>query len=123
VEVIAKRDLKVVVATICGLEAGKEAIEKEAPQLPFKFEVYTCDTLNDSNRCFTNKSLFFDNDLDRKRAKEIALEYGIRIQKKHPLGYDEGQLLIVFPDTCPNNSLPILWCSSDPSWSPLFRRH
>lgn len=122
-EAIYKRNIKVVIATVCGLESGKEAIEKQALQLPFNVEVYICDTLNDSNRCFTEESSFFENELDRNKAKEIALKYGTKIQKRNPLGYDEGQLIVVFPDTCPNNSLPILWCSSDPSWFPLFRRH
>jgi len=122
-EAISAKNLKVVVATVCGLESGKEAIEKEARQLPFKVEVYTCDTLDDSTRCFTKESLFIENDLERNKAKEIALKYGTKLQRKNPLGYDGGQLLVVFPDTCPNNSLPILWCSSNSSWFPLFRRH
>jgi len=122
-EAISAKNLKVVVATVCGLESGKKAIEKEAIQLPFNVEVYICDPLNDSNRCFTEESLFFENDLERTKAKEIALKYGTKLQKKQPLGYDGGQLVVVFPDTCPNNSLPILWCSSDHSWVPLFRRY
>jgi hypothetical protein len=120
---IVARDLKVVVATICGLESGREAIERESLNLPFKVEVFICDILDDSNRCFTESSSLFESKLERNKAKEIAYKYGIKLQKKIPLGYEEGQLLIVFPDTCPNNSLPILWYSSSSSWFPLFRRH
>ena len=123
-ETIATRNIKVVIATICGLESGREAIEnKVESEIPFNVEIYICDILDDSNRCFTNKSLVFDNEQERQKAKEIAQKYGVKLQSRQPLGFDGGQLLIVFKDTCPNNSLPILWYSSESSWTPLFRRH
>lgn len=123
-EAIVKRNIKVVIATICGLESGKEAIEKKVvSELSFNIEIYMCDILNDSNRCFTNESLIFEDATIKQRAREVAQTYGVKLQRKQPLGFDGGQLLIVFCDTCPNNSLPVLWCSSEPSWTPLFRRH
>lgn len=122
-EVIAARNIKVVIAAVCGLESGKENIEKMKSEVSFKFEIYTCDTLNDSDRCFADKSSFFEDASEKRKAKEIARKYGIKLQKRQPLGFDEGQLLVVFFDTCPNNSLPILWYSSEASWIPLFRRH
>ncbi|MEG4852977.1 ATP-binding protein [Microcoleus sp. B5-D4] len=121
---IEGRNIKVVIATICGLESGREAIERTVEsKIPFKVEIYICDTLDDSNRCFTDNSLVFDDEGERRRAKEIAHKYGVKLQKKGPLGFDGGQLLVVFKDTCPNNSLPILWCHVESSWTPLFRRH
>lgn len=123
-ETIGKRNIKVVIATICGLESGREAIERKVEsEIPFKVEIYICDTLDDSNRCFTDNSLVFDDEGERRRAKEIAQRYGVKLQKRQPLGFDGGQLLVVFKDTCPNNSLPILWCHVESSWTPLFRRH
>lgn len=122
-EMIAARNIKVVIAAICGLESGKENIENKNSEVPFEFEIYTCDTLNNSNRCFTDESSFFEDDSEKRKAKEIVRKYGTKLQKKQPLGFDEGQLLVVFYDTCPNNSLPILWYSSEALWSPLFRRH
>ncbi|QQE64092.1 hypothetical protein GFS31_07700 [Leptolyngbya sp. BL0902] len=122
-ETIAERNIKVVISTICGLESGREAVESKVEKaIPFKVEIYMCDTLNDSNRCFTEASSIFDDEAERQKAKEIAHRYGVKIQKKQPLGFDGGQLLIVFYDTCPNNSLPILWCNVESSWTPLFRR-
>lgn len=122
-ETIGRRNIKVVIATVCGLESGREAIERKVEsEIPFKVEIYICDILNDSHRCFTDNSLVFDDEVERKRAKEIASKYGRKLEKKSPLGFDGGQLLIVFHDTCPNNSLPILRCLES-SWIPLFRRH
>jgi len=126
-ETIGRRNIKVVIATICGLESGREAIERKVEsEIPFKVEIYICDTLNDSNRCFTDNSLVFDDEGERRRAKEIAHKYGVKLQKKQPLGFDGGQLIIAFEDACPNNSLPILWCHTESStfiWTPLFKRH
>lgn len=123
-EILRRRNIKVVVATICGLESGREAIERKVEsEIPFKVEIYICDTLDDSNRCFTDNSLVFDDQGERQRAKEIAQRHGVKLQKKQPLGFDGGQLLIVFKDTCPNNSLPILWCHVESLWTPLFRRY
>jgi len=123
-ETIKKRNIKVVVATICGLESGREAIEKKLQlEIPFKVEIYLCDILDDSNRCFTYNSLVFDNEREKREAREIAHKYGVKLQNREPLGYDGGQLLVVFKDTCPNNSLPILWCHKESVWTPLFRRY
>jgi len=123
-ETIAERNIKVVIATICGLESGRENIEKSIESaIPFKVEIYICYPLNDSNRCFSDQSSIFDQASERQEAKEITRKYGVKLDKKQPFGFDEGQFLIVFHDTCPNNSLPILWCSSNPSWTPLFKRH
>ncbi len=123
-DTIKDRNIKVVIATICGLESGREIIERKIEsEITFKIEIYICDNLDDSNRCFTDRSSVFDDEVEKQKAKEIAQKYGIKLQKKQPLGFDGGQLLITFKDTCPNNSLPILWCSSESSWVPLFSRH
>ena len=49
-----------------------------------------------------------------------------RIYQHHPLGYGGLGLLVVFPTTVPNNSLPILHShsrtSSQHRWEPLFPR-
>ena len=69
-------------------------------------------------------STVFTSEADREKAKVIALTYGKKIAKSVPLGYKDGQLLIVFHDNCPNNSIPILWATGTSSspWTPLFGR-
>jgi len=83
-EIIAKRELKVVVACICRLESGKKAIENELKlrQLSFKVEIYICDILNDNNRCFTEDSLFFDNDRIEIRQKKLHFNMVRELKKR-----------------------------------------
>ena len=108
-------------ANICGLESGREAIEAIKHDLYFDFDIYICDVLNNSNRCFSEESSIFTIE-ERKTARDIAHKYGSKLDKRQPLGYADGQLLVVFRDTCPNNSLPILR-DTKKFWIPLFRRH
>lgn len=60
------------------------------------------------------------------RAKALSTDLGSRIYKNSPLGYGGMGLLVVFPTTVPNNSLPILHsrarAGSSQSWEPLFPR-
>lgn len=53
--------------------------------------------------------------------RAVAHAHGSRIVRKNALGFGDLQAAIVFPDTIPNNCLPILWGSSA-DWRPLFER-
>jgi hypothetical protein len=61
-----------------------------------------------------------------ERARALCIDLGSRIYKQSPLGFGGMGLLVVFPATVPNNTLPILHsCSranSGESWIPLFLR-
>jgi len=73
---------------------------------------------------FSDDTTIWETDTDSDIAKALCNRIGSVIQKKAPLGYGGQSLLITFPDRCPNNSLPILYASSnkDPKWDPLFPR-
>jgi hypothetical protein len=123
-DVLARRQIRVFIGSICAFSGGVDAVEQRSRMLAFKVEVAPCDILTESDRCFSESSTIFTSEADREKAKEIASTYGKKIVKNAPLGYKDGQLLVVFPDNCPNNSLPILWktgTSSSP-WTPLFGR-
>jgi len=123
-QVLVDKSIRIVVAAICGREEGRlDLIKRTTSALPFKTDVYLCDTIDQANECFSSQSKLFADESESARAKEIAYTYGVRLQKKHPLGYQGGELLVVFHDTCPNNSLPILWCYKENVWEPLFRRY
>src|SRR5262249_15019266 len=61
---------------------------------------------------------------EEDRAYSLVRTLGERVYKKRPLGYGELGLLLVFPRTVPNNSLPILHSRAKGAerWDPLFER-
>ena len=56
-----------------------------------------------------------------KFAKELAEEYGKRIEPKKPLGHNNGEYSFGMFYNIPNNSLPIFWSDKN-EWHPIFLR-
>ena len=123
-ELLEKQEVKIFISAICGLyHIGIENLENAIENVPFEAEVIVSDLLTEKDQCFSPVSEVFGSSDERERAKRIVLEYGKLLQKKHPLGYEDSQLLVAFHDNCPNNTLPILWCESKKiRWIPLFKR-
>jgi len=106
---------------INGFLSAKDKIEKELDACGLNMNVHLCDLLTEADRVFSDKSLVFPNEIDRKEALRIAYEYGQKLVKDGPLGYGDCQAAIVFEHSCPNNSLPILW-QEGKEFTPLFPR-
>ena len=87
-------------------------------------EVNTLFLLDESFKCFSNESRFFNetHDETKNQCQIICTTHGENLCKEHPLGYKDGQLLIGFYHNTPNNTLPIFW-STAPSWTPIFKRY
>lgn len=109
-----------VVVAVAGFEAAVSRVEAAAERLEFEVEVVVGDLLDDSDRCFAPGGLF-DSEEERIRARELAERVGRSLDRRQPLGYEGGEMAVVFSWNCPNNSLPILWKASR-TWAPLFRR-
>ena len=78
-----------------------------------------------SASAFGDESDLWTSSDERDCAKALVMELGGRIYKSQPLGFGGLGLLMVFPTTVPNNSLPILHSSSKGNakrWIPLFPR-
>jgi hypothetical protein len=123
-EELKERGVKVFATSLCGLGTGVDALEECIARLNFQIELFVVDILTEEDQCFSPTAHVFDSSNDREEAQSIAEEFGRKLQKNVPLGYKNGQLLVVFYDNCPNNSLPILWSPSQRGgdWYPLFRR-
>lgn len=121
-ELLANRGIKVVPAFICGFEEGLEQINSIAEGFSFEVDPYISDILMKSDQCFSEESDIFEQSEEFVKAREIAYKYGTILLPNMPLGYQDNQLLIAFFETCPNNSLPILWAEQPPKWTALFRR-
>jgi hypothetical protein len=91
-------------------------------------DVSTVVELDDSFKCFSPHSRIYKNEqrpFSRKKAEDIARDYGKRLVPGYPLGWRDGQLLIGFCHNTPDNTLPIIWFDEpeETPWTPLFRRY
>lgn len=120
-DILQNSTLRIFFIAITGFQSAQEALKNTLDKLEINVKVHICDPLDESAKAFSDKSSIFPNVIDRERAKNIAYEYGIKLVKNNPLGYGDCQTSIVFSDTCPNNSLPILWSEAN-NWIPLFKR-
>ncbi|MCA9805979.1 MAG: hypothetical protein KC777_28620, partial [Cyanobacteria bacterium HKST-UBA02] len=88
----------------------------------YNFASFTVLANHAFNRCFSIDAGIFDSIDESVQAMEIARTYGSSLCNLHPLGFDNGQLLVTFYENCPDNSLPILWYDEHEDWRPLFPR-
>ena len=114
-------ELQIFYVAIAGFQVAKVNLENELNKLNFSVKVHVCDPLDDSVKCFSDKSQIFPDQLEREKAREICFRQGTRLLKEAPLGYGDCQAAVVFEESCPNNCLPILWEESS-EWEPLFKR-
>ena len=122
-DLVEQSEIDVFVVSLSGFSGGAERVRKTLSSVVHSLRVSIGDPLDDSDKCFSEQSALLPDPTTRARTKEIVESYGRRILRKHPLGYGDCQALVVFEDTCPNNSLPILWAlGPDNSWRPLFSR-
>lgn len=81
--------------------------------------------LDDSYKCLEQGARQFSSPpsgVNQPFARAMSEHYGAKIVPAHPLGFEDGQLLLGFHHNVPDNTLPILWCDTDPAWTPLFPR-
>lgn len=120
-DLVREKSIKVFFVSVCGFESGIRYLEESLAAVDLEVRIHTCDSLDDSNVCFGDKSKVFANQNERSRARDIAEAKGNVLCKPAPLGYNDSQALIAFSHNCPNNTLPIFWEKSR-EWAPLFRR-
>lgn len=122
-DLIEQRGIDVFLISVSGFASARERVERELSNVVHSFRVSVCDPLGEADRCFSETSEVLPDAAMRARAREIVESYGKRVLKQFPLGYGNCQALVTFENTCPNNSLPILWGQGpECSWRPLFSR-
>ncbi len=110
----------VLFAATDGLNRVRTATEFDSVQAIFE--------LDDSFRCFGPKSRYFvgsGRGIEQAVAEAMCRRYGSRLDPRHPLGYDDCQMLIGFHHNIPDNTLPVIWHTGTPAtpWRPIFRRY
>lgn len=114
---------RAIYCALYGVDKGIENVRKNG-----NYEcVIVANLIREKDRVFSSgSSLLLDVD-KRKKIMNIAKKYGKDLYPKHPLGYENSQLLITFPHNVPNNTLPIIWAgpaseSNADYWEPLVPR-
>lgn len=115
------KNIKIIVFVAFCLEEGREFLLKKIDELKLDIDFLSGYIMREEEKIFSKKSRYFDDETEKEYLKAVFTNYGSRLVKNFPLGYNDSQVAIIFPVNCPNNSLPILW-ESNPSWVPLFRR-
>jgi hypothetical protein len=112
----------VVVALLATREADEQvrAILQRIKGVNVDFR--SCEIIQDRHFAFRDGNGIWSSQDEAGQAKAIVTEIGRGIYKNEPLGFGELGLLVVFYDTCPNNTLPILHSGGSSGWLPLFER-
>jgi len=117
---------KLRVISLIATETAYDRLTEAFQGLEIDADFRACEVIGDEHRAFPDSKSGWETEDAWYRAKALCEELGTHIYPKNPLGYGDMGLLLVFPTTVPNNSLPILHSRSKPGsdkkWVPLFHR-
>jgi len=120
-EFITSKQIVIIIGVITGFQDAKHRIEEFIESKNINCSIKLLVPLDNSDKCFDESSKILTKPIDREKARRICYTIGLKLEQKQPLGYENCQALVVFPNTCPNNSLPILWKETN-DWKPIFKR-
>ena len=115
--------VKYIYAPVIAHQVGLDYLAKVLPSVT----VVCVEKLGDSHRFFNETTWHHigQGQVTADDAKTWYLDFAtkrkIAPRSVSPLGYGELELAFGFSHATPNNSLPILWCSSE-DWQPLLER-
>jgi hypothetical protein len=113
-----------VLAVACtkdGDEAVRRMLQKsDGPEAEFR----VCEFVQPNHFAFGPDNLIWADDAELEKAKALCMRIGALVHRENFLGFASQGLLLVFPENCPNNSLPLLHSAQDEDggWWPLFPR-
>jgi AAA+ ATPase superfamily predicted ATPase len=124
---VRKLGAPLIVVSITATDIGQEKVRESMEEFDWlDFELRTCEPLTSDLFAFSKENSIWQNTDDFDRASALCRDLGVNIYRDSPLGYGDQALLVVFPETCPNNTLPIIHSPSRQNaarrWSPLFPR-
>jgi hypothetical protein len=115
-----------VISLVSTASAQETILSKMRTFADIDIDFRTCEILDQSTYALPVEGKCWSSEEQEERAKALCVNLGSRIYKQNPLGYGGLGLLVVFPTTVPNNSLPILHTyartGSLLGWKPLFLR-
>jgi hypothetical protein len=122
--IIHERGLPVIVVALFATNEGETAVrEAILAEMCNNIDLRVCEHIEPSLQAFGDMR-DWASEAEAAQANSFIRNLGSRIYRNHPLGYGDLGLLLVLPQTVPNNSLPILHSKAKGSerWDPLFLR-
>ena len=126
-EILKNRKIKVYITAICAYEEGIERLKtlKNTGTIKFDFEVIYGEEILMKDTCNSPASYHYNNQIEYEKTTNLIKKHHQRIKIRNKditaFGYGDNGLLVVFYESCPNNTLPILWHKSE-NWNALFQR-
>lgn len=123
-EFLVLRNISVLVVSLTATPKGEQKVRQTLQECNSLADLKVLEPMSARVCAFAPGTGFWESDSEKGRAKDLCSRLGARVHTKNHLGYDDQGLLLVFPETCPNNSLPILHGTATGAepWRPLFPR-
>jgi hypothetical protein len=121
---IHERKMPVIVVALFATTSGEQSLRKAIiAEMGSNIDLRVCEHIEPSLRALGEGGAWA-SETEAEHANGLVRTLGARVYKKHALGYGDLGLLLVFPQTVPNNNLPILHSHARGSdrWDPLFPR-
>lgn len=124
-DVLEQQDIPIYLIALCATIEGDQYVRRFLDRLDYNnITLRVCEIIDNANLPFHSDSEIWTSADEAAQAKALCEDVGSRIYRRAPLGFGQSGLLVVFPNTTPNNSLPILHSAakSGAAWEPLFPR-
>jgi hypothetical protein len=120
-----KERTEIFYGVLTGIDSGVLKIEDKVDA---QIYIYCYHKLTEKDKAFCPESRIFSDQNELQAALDICAAAGAPLSADHPLGFGDGQALVVFHASVPNNTLPIFWGQGKHwrgagKWKPLFPRH
>lgn len=121
---LKERGVRLLALAITATSKGAQVVREQIDKLDNDASLHVVEPIVEKHFAFPDGLGFWTSAEEKGRAKELCQRVGSQIHRTNPLGYGNQGLLLVFPDTCPNNTLPILHGESpEPNkWRAIFPR-
>jgi hypothetical protein len=119
---IGLRNPSIRIAAICATSAGQQRVLTKLRNFAdLDIDLIVSEPRGDESFAFPPTGKSWAGPDEAEAARAVCRRIGTHLVKSAPLGYGDLGLLVVLSQTCPNNSLPLLYASGTKEfpWRPL----